>query len=125
MEDSVVIEICRDAMNALLASEPKFNLIFRDYLIELSANAKEVALFRIHRAFALYQTNNLRDRIFRRDRNHHLNVVRHQVPPDSAFLLPGQFNEHLAEVLLQLRVQRLSALRNENNMIFALPLAAA
>ena len=54
-------------------------------------------------------------------------VVRHQVPLfDPAFLLLRQLAKHLSEVLSQLSVQRLpAALGNENNMIFALPLAVA
>ena len=79
------------------------------------------------RALALDETDHLRNRIFRWDGNHHVNVVGHQVPLfDSALLLLRQFPKHLSEVPSQLRVKRLPpAFWNEYNMIFALPLAVA
>jgi hypothetical protein len=52
-------------------------------------------------------------------------MVGHQMPLlDPALLLLGQLPEYLPKVLPQLTVQRLSpALRNENNVVFTLPLA--
>jgi hypothetical protein len=81
----------------------------------------------IDRAFALDEADHMRNRIFRWDGNHHVNVVGHQVPLfDSALLLLRQFPKHLSEVPSQLRVKRLPpAFWNEYNMIFALPLAVA
>ena len=67
--------------------------------------------------------NYLRHRVFRGYRNHHVHVIRHQVPfLYPAFLLLRQLAKHLSKVLPQLHVQRLSpALRNEYHVVFALP----
>ena len=50
--------------------------------------------------FALDKTDHLRNRVFRWDRDHHVDVIRHEVTLlDPAFLLQGQLAEHLPEVL--------------------------
>src|SRR5215472_8280797 len=54
--------------------------------------------------------DHFRHRIFRWNRNHHVNMVGHQMPLlDPALLLHCQSAEHLPEMLPQLPVQRLPA----------------
>src|ERR1700730_19464114 len=79
------------------------------------------------RTLALDKPNHLRDRVFRWNRDHHVNVIRHEMAFfNLAFLLQRQLAEDLAEMPSQFPVKRLSAaLGNEHNMIFALPLAVA
>src|SRR6202790_220925 len=79
------------------------------------------------RTLALDKPNHLRDRVCRWNRDHHVNVIRHQMAFfNLAFLLQRQLAEDLAEMPSQFPVKRLSAaLGNEHNMIFALPLAVA
>ena len=69
------------------------------------------------RTLALDKPDHLRDRIFRWNRDHHVNVIRHQMTfLDSAFLLQRQLTEHLAEMPSQFPVKRLpAALGNEHN----------
>jgi hypothetical protein len=71
--------------------------------------------------------DHLRNRVFRRDRYHHVNMVGHQMPLlDSALLLHCQSTEDFPEMLPQLAIQRLSAaLGNEHHMVFAVPFAVA
>src|SRR4029077_2100095 len=78
-------------------------------------------------ALAFNIADHLRDRIFRRDRDHHVNVIRHQMAfLDSAFLLHRQLAKRFPEMLSQLPVKRLPAvLGNEHYMVFALPFAVA
>src|SRR5882757_9096107 len=66
------------------------------------------------------EANHLRNGILRRDRDHHVNMIGHQMSLlDPALLLLGQPTEYLPKILPQLDVQRLSsALRNENNVVF-------
>src|SRR5260370_14696866 len=75
----------------------------------------------------LDKTYHLRDRVFWWNRNHHVNVIQHEMAFfNSAFLLQRQLAEDIAEMRSQLPVQGLSpALGNEHNVIFALPLAVA
>jgi hypothetical protein len=79
------------------------------------------------RTLALDKPDHLRDRVFRRNRDHHVNVIRHEMAfLDLALLLQRQLTEDLAEMPSQFPVKRLSAaLGNKHNMIFALPLAVA
>src|SRR5712664_1284224 len=79
------------------------------------------------RTFTLDEPDHLRNRVFWRNRNHHVNVIRHQMTFfDPAFLLLCQLAKYIPEVPPQLPVKRLpAALGNEHNMIFALPLAVA
>ena len=74
-------------------------------------------------ALALDVPHHLRYRVLRRYRNHHMNVVRHQVPFFySTFFLFRQLSENLAKVLAQFSVQRPSpAFRYEHDVVFALP----
>ena len=62
--------------------------------------------------------DHVRHRVLRRDRQHHMNVVRHQMPfLDLRFLLRRELVEHLAQMAAQLLIQRLpAALRNENDV---------
>src|SRR6202521_3443596 len=71
------------------------------------------------RTLALDKPNHLRDRIFRWNRDHHVNVIRHEMAFfNLAFLLQRQLAEDLAEMPSQFPVKRLSAaLGNEHNMI--------
>jgi hypothetical protein len=51
------------------------------------------------RALAIDIPNHLRDQIFRRKSDHHVNVIGHQMPLlYSAFLVRGQLLEHLSKV---------------------------
>jgi hypothetical protein len=76
-------------------------------------------------ALSLDEANHLRNGVLWRDRDQHVNMIGHQMPLlDPALLLLGKLTEYLPKILPQLDVQRLSsALRNENNFVFAVPLA--
>src|ERR1700686_2761357 len=76
---------------------------------------------------ALNEPDHLRDRIFWGNRDHHVDVIRHEMAFfDSTFLLHGQLAEDLSEMLSQFPIKRLSAaLGNEHHMVFALPLRVA
>ena len=78
----------------------------------------------VNRALALDVPDDLRDRILRRDREHHVHVVGHQVPLlDAAFLLLRKRPEDRPEVAAQLSVEHLPpAFRNEHDVVLALPL---
>ena len=71
------------------------------------------------RTLALDEPDHLRDRIFRWNRDHHVNMIRHQMAfLDPAFLLHRQSAKHLPEVLPQFPVKRLPAvLGNEHHMV--------
>ena len=75
-------------------------------------------------ALAIGEAHDLRNCIFRRNREQHVHVVRHQMPFfDPAVLVPGQVVKHLAEVLPKPVAQGAAAiLRRENNELFGLPL---
>jgi len=77
---------------------------------------------KMDRALAFDVPNHLTDRIFRRYRQQHVNVVGHQMPFfDAAFSLLGQLPEYRTEMPLQFAVQHLPAVFwNENDVIFAL-----
>lgn len=72
-------------------------------------------------------SDHLRDDIFRRYRNHHVNVILHQMPFfRSPFLLRLKLAETLPEVLPLFPLQNLPPiLGNENDVISALPFAVA
>ena len=76
-----------------------------------------------NRAFAFDEADHLGNRIFRWDRDQHMDMIRHQMALiDPAFPPPGQVVEHGAEVLLDFPEDRfLPVLRYENHMIFAIP----
>jgi len=65
--------------------------------------------------------------MFRRDRDQHVYMIRHQVPFfDPAVPLPRQPVKDLSKVLPQLPIQHFaSALCNENNVILAVPRGVA
>ena len=75
------------------------------------------------RALALDEPNDLRDRVFGRDRDHHVDVIDHQMPlQDFTFLLPRQPLEYFAQMRPQPDIERLSPeLRDEHDVIFAVP----
>src|SRR5690242_16173038 len=74
-------------------------------------------------ALALDVADHLRHRIFRRYRDHHVHVVRHQVAfLDPALLLRRQTAQDLAEMRSKLAEQGFAAtFRDEHDMVFALP----
>ncbi len=74
-----------------------------------------------NRAFALDEADHLGNRVFRRDRDQHVDMIGHQMAfLDPAFPPPGQVVEHGPEVLLDFPEDRfLPVLRYENRMIFA------
>jgi hypothetical protein len=77
----------------------------------------------VDRTLALDETDHLLNGIFRWDRDHHVDMVGHQMPfLDPALFLFRQLAEDLAKILAQLHIQRLpAALGNENNVVFAHP----
>src|SRR6478672_472866 len=81
----------------------------------------------MNRTLAFDVSDHLRDRILRRDRNHHVHVIRHQVPFfDSTLLLFSELSKHLTKMFPQLLIQRLPpTLGNENDVVFALPSGVA
>ena len=87
--------------------------------LSLAINSREVDC-----ALAFDVPDHLTDRIFRRYRQQHVNVVRHQMPFfDAAFPLFGQLPEYRTEMSLQVPIQRPPAVFwNENDVIFAVPL---
>lgn len=74
-------------------------------------------------ALALDVPDDLRDRILRRDRDHHVHVVGHEVPfLDAALLLLRKRPEDRTEVPAQLSVEHLApAFWDEDHVVFALP----
>src|SRR5262249_49676207 len=77
----------------------------------------------VDRALALAVPDDVRDRVLRRDRDHHVHVVGHEVPLlDPAFLLLRKRPEDLAQMATQLAVEHLPpALRDEHDVVLALP----
>ena len=62
------------------------------------------------RALAIDEPDHLRDRVLRRDRDHHVHMIGHQMSfLDSALFLRGPLLEHLSEVSTQLPIQSPSA----------------
>ena len=78
-------------------------------------------------ALALNKSHHLRNRILRRNRNHHVHMVGLEMTFfDPAFFLLGQFAKHFAQMLAEALVQHLpAALRDENNVVLALPFRVA
>jgi len=63
----------------------------------------------VDRALTLYVPHHLRYRILRWDRDHHVYMIRHQMPfLDPALLLLGQSPEHLPKLQAQLPIQHLA-----------------
>jgi hypothetical protein len=79
------------------------------------------------RALTFDKSHHLRHRVLGWNRDHHVHVIRQKMTLlDPALLLLGQLPEHLPEMRPQLRIQRLSpALRNEHDVVFALPFRVA
>ena len=77
--------------------------------------AGEVVLFALqtcdrNRTLAFQKPDHGRYGILRRDRNHHVHMIRHQVAfQNLAFLLPCQFVEDRLQLLPQLAIQYLPA----------------
>src|SRR5262249_29650456 len=73
------------------------------------------SLFSIHArqvngTLFLDEADHLRNRIFRRNRDHHVHVIRQQMPLlDPAFLLRSQLAEHFPKMPSQLSVQTSSS----------------
>jgi hypothetical protein len=60
----------------------------------------------VDRTLALDKTDHLRNRVLRWDRDHHVNMIRHEVTFfDPALLLQGQLAEHLSEMLPQFPIK--------------------
>jgi hypothetical protein len=75
-------------------------------------------------ALPLDEPDHLRHRVFWRDRDHHMNVVGHQMPfLDLALLLTSETSKHVSQFAPDLPVELLSAvLRNEDDVVFTVPL---
>src|SRR5262249_2291216 len=75
------------------------------------------------RALALDVTDDVRHRELRRDRQHHVDVVGHDVALlHTALLLLGKLAEHRTEMFAKLPEKRLaSILRDEHHVEFTLP----
>ena len=75
-------------------------------------------------AFALDVSHDLTDRVLRRNRQHHMDMVGQQMAFfDPAIPVFRKLAEHRAQMLAQFTVQNLAPkLRNENDVVFALPL---
>ncbi len=86
--------------------------------------ALAISSSQMDRALALDIPHDLTDRVLGRNRQHHVNVVRQQMPLfDPAFSVFRKLAEHLPQMLAQLAVKNLATkLRDENDVIFALPL---
>jgi hypothetical protein len=79
------------------------------------------------RTLTFDEADDLRDGVFGRNRNQHMDVIGHQMPfLDPAFATPRQIVKYGAKVLLDLPEDCPFAIfRNENHMIFALPCGMA
>ena len=78
-----------------------------------------------YRALALHESDHLGYRILGRDRDQHVDVVRHQVSfHDLALMLSRQIVEDCPEVFAQVPINHLPAeLGDEDYVVFALPAA--
>jgi tetratricopeptide (TPR) repeat protein len=81
----------------------------------------------MNRALALDVSDDLRHRVLRRDRDHDVHVVEHQMPLlDGGLPLLRKRSEDRPKVTTKLAVERLaSVLRDEDHMILAFPLCVA
>ena len=72
---------------------------------------------------ALQETDDVRHRVFRRDRYQHVHVVGHQVPfPDLATLLSSKSMQKITQFTPNVPVKALrSVLTREDHMVFAVP----
>jgi len=78
-------------------------------------------------ALALDVTDHLGDGVFRRNGDHHVHRIDHEVAfLNSIFLLLRQIAEHLAQMVPDLTIEHLPpTLRNKHNVVFARPLRVA
>ena len=78
---------------------------------------------KMDRALALDVPHDLTDRVLGWNRQHHVNVVRQQMPLfDPAVSVFRKLAEHRSQMLAQLAVQNsASKFRNENDVVLALP----
>jgi hypothetical protein len=77
----------------------------------------------MNRALAFDISDHLRHHELGRNRNHHIHMIWPQMPFFNFTLhLRGEPSEHFPQMPSQLVVQDLPAFRDENKMIFALPL---
>ena len=73
----------------------------------------------VDRVLFFHVPDHLRYRILRWDRDHHVHVIRHQVPfLDRALALPGQFSKYSREVLPELPVQCLAPHRRDDDDVY-------
>ena len=79
----------------------------------------------VDRTLSLDKSDYLRHCVLRWDRDQHMHVIRQKMTfLDFAFLLLGQFAEYISQMPTQFYIQGLpAALRNKNDVVFALPLA--
>src|SRR5271170_906935 len=79
---------------------------------------------KVDRAFAFDVPDHLTNRVFRWNRQQHVNMIGHQMAfLDPAFPLFGQLSKYRTEMSLQFAIQHLPAVFwNENDVIFAVPL---
>lgn len=77
----------------------------------------------IDRTFTLDESNHLKNSLFRRNADQHVNMIHHQMPfLYSALLLFRQLVKHLPQVRLWLAIQHLpSTLRDKHHMVLTLP----
>ena len=77
----------------------------------------------VDRTLALNKPDHLGHRVFRRNGDQHVYVVRNQVSLlNLAFSLPSQVVKHLAQILAKLSVQGLTAIfRDKHYMVLAFP----
>src|SRR6476660_8207222 len=96
-------EGARSASTARDEISPGPEVLAREIALPLAINTGQM-----DGALAFDIADHLRDRVFRRDRDHHVNVIRDQMAfLDSAFLLHRQLAKHFPEMLSQLPVKRL------------------
>ena len=79
---------------------------------------------KMDRALSFDIPDYLADRVFRGNRQQHVNMVRHQMPLlDPALALLHELPKHRPKILLQFAIQHLPAVfRNEDDVVLALPL---
>jgi hypothetical protein len=77
----------------------------------------------VDRTLSLDEPHDLRHRVLRWDRYHHVHVIRHEMSLfDPAVLLCCQTPEYLSKMRSQLDIQRLPAtFGNEDHVVFAVP----
>ena len=94
---------------------PRPEVLTHEVVLSLPVNPE------MDRAFALDEPDHLRYRVLRRNRDHHVHMIRHQVPFfDLRLHLSRELVEHLGEIPAKLQIQRLpSTFRDEYDVVFA------